>query len=85
MDVREFAWVSNEGKALRAVANLKKAGKEITEETIKAEYLKYGGLCIGDPSTQLGVEEGDITFPVLTPEEKEEVIAKSEKKGKKTR
>lgn len=85
MDVREYAWVSNEAKAFRAVIELKKLGKEATEEAIKELYLKYGGLVVGDPSTQRGVEEGEVTFSVMTVEEKEEVIAKSEKKGKKVR
>lgn len=83
MDVREFLWVSNEAKALRAVAVLKKEGKPVTEEAVKELYLKYGGLCIGEPETQLGVDEGDITFAVLPQTEKEEIIAKSASKNKK--
>lgn len=83
MDVREFSWVSNEAKALRAVAMLKKEGKEVTEETVKALYIKYGGLCIGEPETQLGVDEGDITFAVLPEVEKEKILEKTSTKGKK--
>lgn len=82
-DVREYPWVSNEAKVLRAEKELKKAGLTVTESALKELYLKYGGLCVGEPETQLGVEEGQITFPVLTEEEKEEVIAKQDsKKGK---
>lgn len=85
MDVREFPWVSNEAKALRAEKELKKTGTPVTEESIKALYLKYGGLCVGEPETQLGVEEGQITYPVLTEEEKKQAIEESEKKTKKRR
>lgn len=85
MDVREFSWVSNEAKALRAEKELKKMGVPVTEESIKALYLKYGGLCVGEPETQLGVDEGQITFPVLTEDEKKQVVEEAEKKTKRRR
>lgn len=52
-----YAWASNPIKEQRAIDNLKKqwrvtnplskkAAPEPTEEAIKAEYIKYGGLII---------------------------------------
>lgn len=83
MDVRDFPWVANEAKALRAVVTLKKEGKEVTEEAIKALYIKYGGLCVGQPETQLGVPEGEISLAVLTVEEKEKVVEEENNKKNK--
>ncbi len=81
-----FDWVSTGSitKFNRAVKFLKDNKQEVTEEAIKTLYLKYGGLIIGDPSTQLGVDDGDVTFAVLPEAEKEAIIAsQGKKKGKK--
>ena len=40
------SWVSNEKKYDRAVLELKRAGQVVTDETIKALYVKYGGLVL---------------------------------------
>lgn len=81
-DVREYPWVSNEAKVLRAEKELKKQGLPVIEEALKALYLRYGGLCVGQPETQLGVEEGQITLPVMTEEEKEAIVEKPTRKGR---
>lgn len=80
MDVKALEWVSNEAKALRAVKELKAKNLPVTEEAVKELYLKYGGLVIGLPETQLGVEEGVIMPPVMLPEEREKVVEKKKKK-----
>lgn len=91
-----FDWVSQGSitKFNRAVKDLKdqnvvlkaqgKPELEITEEAIKPLYLKRGGLVVGDPTTQLGVDEGQVTLAVL-PEAEKEVILESQgrKRGKK--
>lgn len=81
-----FDWVSTGSitKFNRSVFELKKAEKEVTEENIKALYLKKGGLVIGDPSTQKGVEEGEIAFASLPEAERVQIVAEAKaKKGKK--
>ena len=50
-----FVWVSNPKKFFRAIEELKKINKEVTEANIKEQYLKYGGLVIGEVDTQRGV------------------------------
>lgn len=82
-DVREYPWVSNVAKVFRAEKDLKAQKLPVTEEALKALYIKYGGLCIGEPETQRGVEEGEVAFAVLTPEQKEEVQEKASKKKSK--
>lgn len=59
-----FVWVSNPKKFFRAIEELKKINKEVTEANIKEQYLKYGGLVIGEVDTQRGVEEGAVMTPV---------------------
>lgn len=71
--------LKDQNNALKAQS---KPEVEITEEAIKALYLKYGGLVVGDPSTQLGVDEGVVSFAVLSEEEKV-IASEPKKKGKK--
>lgn len=81
-----FDWVSTGSitKYNKAVLELKKANLPITEEAIRELYLKKGGLIIGDPSTQRGVEEGEIAFATLPEEERAAIVAETKvKKGKK--
>lgn len=91
-----FNWVSTGSitKFNRAIFELKNNNKnlvaqnkepvEITEEAIKALYLKKGGLVMGDPTSQRGVEEGEIAFASLPDDEREAVIKEAKaKKGKK--
>lgn len=77
-----FDWVSvgSISKFNKAILDLKKEGKEITEESIKALYLKKGGLIIGDPSTQKGVAEGEVAFATLPDSEREAIVAEEKKK-----
>lgn len=60
-------WV-NEGsvrKYVRALAQLTKEGKEITEPAVKELYVKWGGLVLGDASTVLGADNpGDALATV---------------------
>ncbi len=54
-------WVSNETKYFRAIKNLKAAGDaQPTDEQLKAEYVKYGGLLIEVPV------EAKIEKPIKT-------------------
>ena len=82
-----YEWASNPKKLERAVKELtdqnnalKAAGKtpvEITEEAVKEVYLKYGGLVLGEPETQKGVSEGQVTDVVEgknLPEEKQKKV-----------
>lgn len=91
-----FDWVSSGSitKFNKVVLELKAKNKQlvaqgkpeepITEEVIKALYLVKGGLVIGDPSSQKGVEEGEIAFASLPEDEKAAIVAETKaKKGKK--
>lgn len=81
-----YDWVSGGSitKFHRAVKVLKDSKQEVTEDAVKALYLKYGGLVIGDPSTQKGVEEGEIAFAVLPESERVKIVADAKsKRGKK--
>lgn len=81
--MEQFEWVSNEKKFERAKEELRKqnvilkaTGRqevEITEDLVKALYVKYGGLLVGSPESQLGVPEGQIMPGVLTEDEKEAI------------
>lgn len=59
------SWVSSGSVAKyhRAVRQLKAEGKEATEEAVKALYIKYAGLVIGDAESvpvsyeDLGIRE----------------------------
>lgn len=87
-----FDWVSSGSitKFNKAVLELKTKNKnlvaqgkpeeEITAEAIKVLYLQKGGLVIGDPSTQKGVEEGEIAFASLPEAEKEAIVKEAKAK-----
>lgn len=55
-----YPWVSEGSvrKYHRALALLKKEGKEVSEAAVKELYTKWGGLLLGEPSSVLGVPEG---------------------------
>lgn len=48
----ESVWSSNQqtnqAKVQRAIKQLKTEGKEITEEAVKALYVKFGGLVVDE-------------------------------------
>lgn len=87
-----YSWVSNAVKYNRAIKELETVNKnlkiqgretvEITEEAVRALYLKYGGLVIGEPETQLGVPEGVIAPPVIKVEEEEEEVKPRKRNAK---
>ena len=84
--MQPFDWVSTGSitKFNKAILELKNAKAEITEEAIKALYLKKGGLVIGDPSSQKGVEDGEVAFATLPEEERVKIVAETKaKRGKK--
>lgn len=56
MDTKQFLWVSNQTKALRAVKELKMKGLEVTEEAIKELYIKYGGYVLTDEEIEVEKE-----------------------------
>lgn len=81
-----FDWVSTGSitKFNKAVLELKTAKLPVTEEAVKEFYLKKGGLVIGDPSTQKGVEEGEVAFATLPEEERVKIVTETKaKRGKK--
>ena len=74
----------NAAKWTRAVQELKRANKEITEESVKAVYLRLAGLWLGEPETVKGVTPNTETQSLARIEEIEEVrIGKPIKRGKK--
>lgn len=83
--MQPFDWVSTGSitKFNRSVLELKKANLEATEEAIKELYLKKGGLVLGDPSTQKGVEEGEVAFASLPEEERAEIVKETKAKRSK--
>ncbi len=54
-------WVSEGSvrKYNRAVQQLQKEKKEVTEEAVKTLYTQFGGLVLGEPKTVIGVAPGD--------------------------
>ncbi len=79
------AWVSEGSvrKYNRAVALLTKEKKDVSEEAIKALYVQWGGLVLGDVSSVQGVEVGDEEAANARAEEADApVIAKRPKKAK---
>ena len=54
-----YSWVSNPKKEERAIAELRAAKKEVTEEAVKELYVKYGGLVLPeDGETRVSVRKG---------------------------
>lgn len=76
------SWVSEGSirKYNRAVAELTKEKKEVTEEAVKELYVKWGGLVIGDATTLVGVDEDS---PITKAHEEEGATPPKAKKGAK--
>lgn len=83
-------WVSEGSvrKYNRAVAQLSKPtivnnvvtpAPEYTEDDVKALYIKFGGLVLGDASTVRGVGEGDETAAVARAEEADQAAVEAGK------
>lgn len=77
-----FDWVSigSITKFNKVILELKKENVPLEEETIKERFLKKGGLVIGDPASQKGVDEGEISFAVFPQEEREKIVAETKAK-----
>lgn len=57
--MQEYTWAANKIKVAQAINALKEANElghkiEINEESIKAEYIKRGGLLIADKAVATG-------------------------------
>lgn len=72
-----YPWVSDGSvrKYHRAVALLKKEGKEITEAAVKELYTKWGGLLLGDVESVRGVPEGTEEEALERAEEQQPEVA----------
>lgn len=91
--MEQYAWVSEGSKRKfdRAIIELNKANAlrkltnqpelPIKEEDVKALYVKWGGLVLGDATTVLGVPEGAEEFIA----EKQVEFAEEKKAEKKTK
>jgi len=53
-------WVVNEKKYDRAVLDLKKTLQPVTDESIKALYVKYGGLVLTEEEIVAKKEEEEV-------------------------
>jgi len=54
-----YSWVVNEAKFHRAEGELKKLGKEVTEEALKEVYVRLAGLVREIPS-----ERSEFSAPI---------------------
>lgn len=79
--MEKFSWVSEGSirKFNRAVALLQKEKKEVTEEAVKALYVQYGGLVLGEPESVKGVTPGDE----VAAEARAEAVEAPKRKSKK--
>lgn len=55
--IEDAIWAANPRKVERAISELTKTNRPVTEEAVKELYLKFGGLVIGAPETTRGVPE----------------------------
>lgn len=76
-----YSWVSDGSvrKFHRAVAQLLKEKKEVTEEAVKELYTAWGGLVMGEPTTVQGVMPGDEEAAEARAEEAEKPKRKPKK------
>ena len=74
----------NAAKWTRAILELKRNNKEITEESVKAVYLRLAGLWLGEPETVQGVTPNTEPQALERVEKLEETrIGKPIRRGKK--
>lgn len=76
-----YDWISSGSirKYNRAVAQLTKEKKEVTEEAVKVLYTQWGGLVLGESASVQGVVPGDEVAAEARAEEVEEPKRKARK------
>lgn len=85
-----YPWAANSLKLTLAISDVKASGAEVTEEAVKAAYVKRNGLVIGgntETNNTVGVIDGSVATTAMetSPEGSVETETKEEVKPKRRR